>query len=45
MGAIEKALEKGLPPVLLTPLKWFAQDRPDFYRKYVVPLMALYYLL
>jgi tetratricopeptide (TPR) repeat protein len=40
MSSIEKALDLELPPILLTPLKWFEQDRPDFYQKYVVPLMA-----
>jgi tetratricopeptide (TPR) repeat protein len=29
-----------LPPVLLTPLRWIERDRPDFYRKEVVPLLA-----
>ena len=43
--SIEKSLELELPPILLTPLKWFEQDRPDFYQKYVVPLMARYDLL
>jgi len=43
--AIEKALELGLPPILLTPLKRFEQDRPDFYQKYIVPLMARYDLV
>ena len=42
---IEKALELGLPPILLTPLRWFEQDRPEFYQKYVVPLMARYDLV
>jgi hypothetical protein len=42
IAAIEKALELELPPILLTPLRWFEQDRPDFYQKYVVPLMARY---
>ena len=42
MAAIEKALELELPPVLLTPLRWFEQDRPDFYEKYIVPLMVRY---
>lgn len=45
MGAIEKALEEGLSPVLLAPLHWFVQSRPDFYQNYVVPLMARYDLL
>ncbi len=42
IAAIEKALELELPPVLLAPLRWFAEDRPDFYEKYVVPLMTRY---
>ncbi len=45
MAAIEKALEVELPLVLLIPLRWFEQDRPDFYQKHVVPLMARYDLL
>ena len=40
MEAVEKALEEGMPPVLLAPLCWFKQKRPDFYEKYVVPLLA-----
>jgi tetratricopeptide (TPR) repeat protein len=42
MKAIEKALEVGLPPVLLTPLSWFEHSRPEFYEKYVVPLLNRY---
>ena len=42
IAAIEKSLELELPPILLTPLRWFEHDRPDFYQKYVVPLMARY---
>jgi tetratricopeptide (TPR) repeat protein len=45
MVAIERALELGLPPILLTPLRWFERDRTDFYQKYVVPLMARYDLM
>ena len=44
-AAVEKALEVELPPVLLTPLRWFEEDRPDFYQKHVVPLMARYDLV
>jgi tetratricopeptide (TPR) repeat protein len=40
--AIEKALELGLPPILLAPFRWLEQDRPDFYAKFVVPLLARY---
>jgi hypothetical protein len=42
MGAIEQSLDLELPPILLTPLHWIEQDRPDFYQHYVVPLMARY---
>ena len=42
LAAIEKALALELPPVLLAPLCWFEQERPDFYQKYVVPLLAKY---
>ncbi len=40
IAAIEKALELELPPVLLAPLRWFEQDRPEFYAQHVVPLLA-----
>jgi hypothetical protein len=40
--AIEMALEKGMPPVLLAPLRWFKQDFPNFHDKYIVPLEAKY---
>jgi tetratricopeptide (TPR) repeat protein len=40
--SIEKALDLELPPILLTPLKWREQDKPDFYQNYVVPLIARY---
>jgi tetratricopeptide (TPR) repeat protein len=40
VASIEKALELALPPILLAPLRWFAQERPDFYGKYAVPLIA-----
>jgi tetratricopeptide (TPR) repeat protein len=45
IAAVEQSLELGLPPILLTPLRWFEQDRPDFYQQYVVPLMARYDLV
>jgi tetratricopeptide (TPR) repeat protein len=45
IAVIERSLELELPPILLTPLRWFEQDRPDFYQKYVVPLMARYDLV
>jgi len=37
---LEKSLELGLPPVLLTPLRWFEQDRPEFYERYAKILIA-----
>ena len=37
-AALEDALH--LPPVLLTPLLWIQHQRPDFYSKEVVPLLA-----
>ncbi len=40
METIEKALEEGMPPVLLVPLCRFEQERPDFYEKYVMSLLA-----
>ena len=45
MAAVEKALEVELPPVLLIPLRWFEEDKSDFYHKYVMPLMARYNLV
>ena len=40
IAAIEKALDLELPPILLAPLHWFEQERPDFYEKHIVPLLA-----
>jgi tetratricopeptide (TPR) repeat protein len=40
MKAVEKALEKDLPPLLLTPLYWLEQDRPQFYHEYALPLLT-----
>lgn len=42
MEAIKKALDEGMPPILLTPLRWFEQERPDFYGKYAASLLAKY---
>ncbi len=42
IAAIEKSLELGLPPVLLAPLRWLEPERPDFYEKFVIPLLARY---
>ena len=40
--AIEKSLELGLPPILLTPLYWQENDRRDFFEQYARPLLAQY---
>lgn len=40
IAAIKKSLELGLPPMLLAPLRWLEHGRPDFYIKYVIPLLA-----
>ena len=39
---IEKALKLELPPILLTPLRWFEWDKPDFYGLHIVPVLAQY---
>ncbi|HLX57420.1 MAG TPA: hypothetical protein VKR83_10370 [Ktedonobacteraceae bacterium] len=40
--AIEKALEVGLPPILLTPLYWLEHDNHIFFAKYARPLLERY---
>lgn len=37
--AIQHSLERDLPPLLLTPLSSFEQERPDFYQQSVIPLL------
>ncbi len=44
IAVIEKSIELNVPSVLLTPLCWFKDDRPDFYEKYAAPLLAQYEL-
>jgi tetratricopeptide (TPR) repeat protein len=39
LAAIEQSLQLGLPPVLLTPLYWLAQDRPSFFTTHIKPLL------
>jgi tetratricopeptide (TPR) repeat protein len=39
MEAIEKALELGMPPILLTPLYWLEKDVPEFFAQYAKPLL------
>lgn len=38
-AALDRSLELGLPPILLSPLRWFEQDRPEFYAQYAKPLL------
>lgn len=45
MTLVEETLENNLPPALLAPLRWFERDKPDFYQKHVVPLLARYELI
>ncbi len=40
--AITQALEAGLPPVLLTPLYWLEQERPEMYQPCAVPFLVQY---
>ncbi len=42
--SVQKALEQGLPPILLKPLYWLEKDNPGFYEKSVVPLLARFNL-
>ena len=40
--AVTQALEAGLPPVLLTPLYWLEQERPEMYQSCAEPFLAQY---
>jgi tetratricopeptide (TPR) repeat protein len=40
--AVEKALELGLPPVLLTPLYWLEQDVPEAFERFAKGLLEKY---
>jgi tetratricopeptide (TPR) repeat protein len=42
LAALEQVLtaELPLPAVLLAPLRWLEQKRPDFYRRYAEPVLA-----
>ena len=42
MEALQKAVEVGLLPVLLTPLYWLEADMPDFFEQYAKPLLERY---
>ncbi len=37
--ALQKALEFGLLPIFLAPLRWLEPQRPDFYTRYALPLL------
>lgn len=39
--SFEQAVIMGLPPLLLAPLRWLEQKRPDFYKNYAAPLLSL----
>lgn len=45
LESIEQALRAGLPPILLTPIFWLEQERPQFYQEYAEPLLKQYGLL
>ncbi len=38
LAALAQALD--LAPILLTPLHWLQQDRPDVYARVIIPLLA-----
>jgi tetratricopeptide (TPR) repeat protein len=40
LAAIERSLQVGLPPVLLTPLYWLEHERPAFFVAHLKPLLA-----
>ena len=41
--AINTALAVGLPPLLLAPLYWLENDRPNFFSEYAAPLLLRYH--
>jgi Flp pilus assembly protein TadD len=42
ISTIEQALALDIPPVLLSPLQWLQDERPDFYQRYALPLLNRY---
>jgi WD40 repeat protein/Tfp pilus assembly protein PilF len=42
--SLEQALQKGLPPVLLTPAYWLEKDLPVFFTTHIQPLLRQYQL-
>jgi len=45
MESLERALHADLPPVLLTPLFWLEQERPQFYQEFAASFLKQYGLL
>ncbi len=41
---VEQALQFGLPPLFLTPLRWLQKDCPNFFAAYIEPLLRQYHL-
>jgi hypothetical protein len=40
IGALEHSLALGLPPILLAPLNWLEQEKPEFYENYAKAFLA-----
>jgi hypothetical protein len=40
--SIERAVQDGLPPILLTPLYWLEKDTPAFFTQRIQPLLQKY---
>lgn len=38
-AALKQALDWGVPALLLAPLHWLKEERPDFYEQFIVPLL------
>jgi tetratricopeptide (TPR) repeat protein len=39
---IEKAIDDGMPPILLIPLYWLKEDNPIFFETYALPILRKY---
>ena len=37
--ALHQALELGIPTIFMLPLYWLEKDRPEFFQRYVVPIL------
>jgi tetratricopeptide (TPR) repeat protein len=42
LSSIQKSLELDLPQALLVPLQWFKKDKPRFYKRHAISLLAQY---